>query len=65
MCVLFLYCNKILSLCSDKKRVSMGKYAKPPLTYREQVELLKSRGMIFADEQRAKKQLANYLSVKS
>lgn len=37
----------------------MGKYAKPPLTYREQVELLKSRGMIFADEQHAKKQLAN------
>lgn len=37
----------------------MEKYNKPPLTYREQVELLKSRGVKFADEQRAERHLAN------
>ena len=39
--------------------VNMEHYEKHPLKYTEQVNLLKSRGMIFADEQRAKKQLAN------
>ena len=37
----------------------MEQYNKPPLTYREQVELLKSRGVEFADEQRAERHLAN------
>ena len=37
----------------------MEQYNKPPLTYREQIELLKSRGVEFADEQRAEKHLAN------
>ena len=37
----------------------MEQYNKPPLTYREQVELLKSRGVKFADEQRAERHLAN------
>ncbi|MEE1272412.1 MAG: Abi-like protein, partial [Bacteroidales bacterium] len=37
----------------------MEQYAKPPLKYTEQVNLLKSRGLIFADEQGAEKQLAN------
>lgn len=39
--------------------VNMEQYAKPPLKYTEQVKLLKSRGLIFANEQRAEKQLAN------
>lgn len=37
----------------------MEKYNKPPLTYKEQVKLLKSRGVNFADEQRAERHLAN------
>lgn len=37
----------------------MELYNKPPLTYREQVELLKSRGVSFADEQEAEMHLAN------
>lgn len=37
----------------------MERYLKPPLTYEEQVELLKSRGMIIPDEQRAERLLAN------
>ena len=37
----------------------MEQYNKAPLTYREQVELLKSRGVEFADEQRAERHLAN------
>ena len=37
----------------------MEKFTKPPLTYKEQVELLKSRGMIIPDEKRAKRLLAN------
>lgn len=32
----------------------MERYTKPPLTYQQQVELLKSRGLQFADEARAK-----------
>lgn len=34
-------------------------YTKPPLTYQQQVELLKSRGLQFVDEARAKRHLAN------
>lgn len=34
-------------------------YTKPPLTYEQQIELLKSRGLLFADEARAKRHLAN------
>lgn len=34
-------------------------YTKPPLTFQEQIELLKSRGLLFADESRAKRHLAN------
>lgn len=34
-------------------------YNKPPLTYKEQVKLLESRGLIFPDKQRAERQLAN------
>ena len=37
----------------------MEKYNKPPLTYTEQVELLKSRGMTVPDEKRAERLLAN------
>lgn len=37
----------------------MERYTKPPLTYQQQVELLKSRGLLFADEARAKRHLAN------
>ena len=37
----------------------MEQYNKPPLTYKEQVRLLKSRGVRFADEQEAENQLAN------
>lgn len=37
----------------------MEKYNKPPLTYTEQIELLKSRGMIIPDEKRAERLLAN------
>lgn len=37
----------------------MERYTKPPLTYQQQVELLKSRGLQFADETRAKRHLAN------
>lgn len=37
----------------------MELYNKPPLIYREQVELLKSRGVSFADEQEAEMHLAN------
>lgn len=35
------------------------KYEKPPLTYQQQIDLLKSRGVIFADEAKAAYQLAN------
>ena len=35
------------------------KYEKPPLTYQAQIELLKSRGVIFADEAKAIYQLSN------
>lgn len=35
------------------------KFDKPPLTYREQISLLKSRGLIFEDEPKAELQLAN------
>lgn len=37
----------------------MEKYNKPPLTYTQQVELLKSRGMTIPDENRAERLLAN------
>ena len=37
----------------------MEQYNKPPLTYKEQIGLLKSRGVKFADEQRAERHLAN------
>lgn len=37
----------------------MEKYHKPPLTYDEQIALLKSRGLIISDETTAKKLLAN------
>lgn len=37
----------------------MEQYSKPPLTYSEQIELLKSRGVDFTDEQRAARHLAN------
>lgn len=37
----------------------MERYTKPPLTYQQHVELLKSRGLQFADEARAKRHLAN------
>lgn len=35
------------------------KFEKPPLTYKEQIELLKSRGLIFDDESKAELQLSN------
>lgn len=35
------------------------KFEKPPLTYKEQIKLLKSRGLIFDDEQKAELQLSN------
>lgn len=35
------------------------KYNKPPLTYQDQIDLLKSRGVAFADETKAAYQLAN------
>lgn len=37
----------------------MEQYNKPPLTYTEQVHLLKSRGLLFDDEKRAERHLAN------
>lgn len=37
----------------------MEKYNKPPLTYGDQIALLKSRGMVFADETYARNLLAN------
>ncbi len=37
----------------------MEHYNKPPLTYEEQVDLLKSRGLVIPDEQDTKKHLAN------
>ena len=37
----------------------MERYNKPPLTYTEQMELLKSRGMTIPDEKRAERLLAN------
>lgn len=37
----------------------MNTYNKAPLTYTEQIELLKSRGLIFSDERRAQRHLAN------
>lgn len=37
----------------------MVEYNKPPLTYEEQISLLKSRGLIIADENQAKKRLSN------
>lgn len=35
------------------------KFEKPPLTYKQQIELLKSRGLLFDDEQKAELQLSN------
>lgn len=35
------------------------KFEKPPLTYKEQIKLLKSRGLIFDDEKKAELQLSN------
>lgn len=35
------------------------KYEKPPLTYKQQIDLLKNRGLIFADEDKAEYQLSN------
>lgn len=35
------------------------KYEKPPLTLQEQINLLKSRGVTFADEAKAQYQLEN------
>jgi len=35
------------------------KYAKPPLTYDQQIELLQSRGLIIADKERAVRHLSN------
>lgn len=35
------------------------KYTKPPLTYQAQIDLLKSRGVVFEDESKAKYQLSN------
>lgn len=35
------------------------KFEKPPLTYKEQIELLKRRGLVFDDEQKAELQLSN------
>ncbi len=40
--------------CSD-----MREYTKPPLTYQQQVELLKSRGLLIPDEERAIRHLSN------
>lgn len=37
----------------------MKQYNKPPLTYKEQVELLKSRGVKIKDEKRAERHLSN------
>lgn len=37
----------------------MAVYNKPPLTYTEQIELLKNRGLQFADENKAIQRLAN------
>ncbi len=37
----------------------MEEYTKPPLTYGEQVALLKSRGLRITDEKRIEEQLAN------
>lgn len=36
----------------------MNRYKKPPKTYKEQIELLKERGLIFADETKAERQLS-------
>ncbi len=46
-------------LCIRLKYRHMGNYNKPPLTYTEQVELLRSRGMVISDEQRTERHLAN------
>lgn len=35
------------------------KYEKPPLTYQQQIEFLKSRGLVFDDESKAESQLSN------
>ncbi|MBR2199666.1 MAG: Abi family protein, partial [Bacteroidales bacterium] len=37
----------------------MKEYTKPPLTYQQQVELLKSRGLLIPDEERAIRHLSN------
>ena len=37
----------------------MTEYSKPPLTYEEQIELLKSRGLIIEDKDRAVRHLSN------
>ena len=37
----------------------MREYTKPPLTYYEQVELLKSRGLLIPDEERVIRHLSN------
>ncbi len=34
------------------------KFEKSPLTYKEQIELLKSRGLVFDDEEKAELQLS-------
>lgn len=36
----------------------MNIYTKPPKTYKEQIELLKGRGLIFTDEEKAERQLS-------
>ena len=37
----------------------MQAYTKPALTYEQQIELLRSRGLIINDVERAKKHLSN------
>ncbi len=46
-------------LCITLDNLDMERYDKPPLTYTEQVELLKSRGMTVPDEKRTERLLAN------
>lgn len=41
------------------ERSDMREYTKPPLTYQQQVELLKSRGLLIPDEERAIRHLSN------
>lgn len=51
--------NEKRYICSCFENRDMEIYNKPPLTYTEQVELLKSRGMTIPDESRAERLLAN------